>query len=51
MHLKLEGRLTKESDLPDLGHDDAGRTWWIDEVWFIWTGSSWQRAIATQDLP
>lgn len=53
MRLKLEGPLTDPAELPELSGDDdqVGRTWWIDEVWYIWTGSSWQMAIATKDRP
>jgi len=30
---------------------DAGRTWWTDIYWFIWTGEEWLQAIATTSKP
>lgn len=55
MQLKIEGRLDSEDDLPTLEYGrhthDVGRTWWIGWVWHIWTGTGWQKAIATTDKP
>ena len=51
MHLKLEGPLAAEAELPLLGFNDQGRTWWINEVWYVWTGNCWMKALATQDRP
>jgi hypothetical protein len=52
MRLKLEGPLDTEDQLPDtLGADDVGRTWWVDFIWFIWTGTTWQKAVASTKVP
>lgn len=55
MQLKLEGPLDHEDQLPALEYGrhsvDVGRTWWINLVWFIWTGGGWQKAIATKTGP
>jgi hypothetical protein len=51
MQLRLEGPLTAEDQLrTDLGEADIGRTWWIDYVWYIWTGSEggWQKMLAVK---
>jgi hypothetical protein len=51
MRLTLEGPLEREDQLrTDLGEDDVGRTWWIDYVWFIWTGAEggWQKAMVAK---
>ncbi|CKH14001.1 hypothetical protein PXH78_26990 [Mycolicibacterium smegmatis] len=53
MKLKLEGHLATEEELDELvlGEDDAGRTWWVDFTWFIWSGKGWVKAIATTEGP
>jgi hypothetical protein len=51
MRLRLEGPLDAEADLPELGTDDVGRTYWIGYIWFIWTGNTWQKAIASTKVP
>jgi hypothetical protein len=55
MQLTLEGPLDSEDKLPVLQYGrhtaDVGRTWWVDLVWFIWTGVGWQKAIATTTRP
>jgi hypothetical protein len=51
MRLKLEGPLDTEADLPDLGADDVGRTWWIGYIWWIWCGEHWQKAVASTKVP
>ena len=49
MRLKFESRLDDEDQLPtDLNDDDVGRTWFVGYIWFIWTGRSWQRVVATR---
>lgn len=51
MRLKLEGPLDDETQLPELGADDVGRTWWIGYIWHIWTGDHWQTAVASTTVP
>jgi len=55
MRLTLEGPLPSEAELPELEYGrhstDVGRTWWIGHIWHIWTGTRWQKAIATDSRP
>ena len=55
MRIKLEGKVESEDQLPEMAHgrhsSDVGRTWWTDAFWFIWTGTGWQKALATNSAP
>jgi hypothetical protein len=51
MRLKLEGPLDTEEQLPELGPDDVGKTYWVDYIWFIWCGTTWQKAVASTKVP